>query len=76
MKRAHMTEVKEEKLKESKGNTKIEDIGNEDAFKENNVGLSCKYCKKILTSRHSLNDHIKVKHQFMNHSEKFLCDVS
>jgi hypothetical protein len=38
-------------------------------------GLNCPYCKKFLTSKHSLNDHIRVKHEFINFNDRFFCDV-
>lgn len=45
-------------------------------FKEKLIGLNCPYCLKFLTSKHSLNDHIRVKHEFVRFDERFLCDVS
>lgn len=44
-------------------------------FKEKLPGLNCPYCNKFLTSKHSLNDHIRVKHEFIDYSERYCCDI-
>lgn len=66
----HMNIKKEEKR--SKGKPRID---GEDIFKEKLAGLNCPYCNKFLTSKHSLNDHIRVRHEYINFSERFLCDI-
>lgn len=57
--------------------TKKEKIASDakEVFDTKLTGLKCPYCSKYLTSKHSLNDHIKVKHEFINVSDRFLCDV-
>lgn len=67
----HLRQVKK-KEKRSKPKPKID---GEEIFKEKLVGLNCPYCNKFLTSKHSLNDHIRVRHEFINYSERFLCDI-
>lgn len=62
----------EEKSKLHKKNSKERKVKSEQATSL----LSCPYCLKCLTSKHSLNDHIRVKHEFTSFSERFLCDVS
>lgn len=47
----------------------------EEIFKKKLFGLNCPYCNKFLTSKHSLSDHIRVRHEFINFSERFLCDI-
>lgn len=60
--------------KEKRTKPKLRFDGDE-IFKEKLVGLNCPYCNKFLTSKHSLNDHIRVRHEFINYSERFLCDI-
>ena len=67
--------MKKVKRKETKQRTKSEKH-EEEIFKEKLIGLNCPYCNKFLTSKHSLHDHIRVKHEYINYSERFLCDVS
>lgn len=66
------TEKKSKKVKQSK--SKSEE--GEGIFKEKLAGINCPYCNKFLTSRHSLNDHIRVKHSFIDFKDMYLCDVS
>lgn len=66
-KNAATTDQKEKQLTQ-----KTED----EIFKEKLTGGTCPYCKKYLTSRHSLNDHIRVKHELIDYSKRFFCDVS
>jgi hypothetical protein len=56
---------------------KIEDvIEEENAFKEEKAtGMNCHYCNKYLTSRHSLKHHILVRHEFLNFTDRYFCDV-
>lgn len=67
----HLRQVKK---KEKRSKPKLR-IDGEEIFKEKLVGLNCPYCNKFLTSKHSLNDHIRVRHEFINFSERFLCDI-
>lgn len=68
----HLKHVKGKKEKSSKPKHQTE---GDEIFKEKLVGLNCPYCNKFLTSKHSLNDHIRVRHEFINYSERFLCDI-
>ena len=67
----HLRQVKK---KEKRSKPKLR-IDGDEIFKEKLVGLNCPYCNKFLTSKHSLNDHIRVRHEFINYSERFLCDI-
>jgi len=73
IKNAH-TEKKPKKEKQPKSKSKSEE--GEGIFKEKLTGINCPYCNKFLTSRHSLNDHIRVKHSFIDFEDMYLCDVS
>lgn len=66
--------LKQAKKKEKRSKAKSRMEGDE-IFKEKLIGLNCPYCNKFLTSKHSLNDHIRVRHEFINFSERFLCDI-
>lgn len=66
--------IKDGKKKEKCSKVKSKFEGDE-IFKEKLVGLNCPYCNKFLTSKHSLNDHIRVRHEYINYSERFLCDI-
>ncbi|KAG5680174.1 hypothetical protein PVAND_009699 [Polypedilum vanderplanki] len=46
----------------------------DEVFKSKITGINCPFCNKYLTSRHSLKDHIRVKHEFTNANERYLCD--
>lgn len=70
MKSHHMKQVQKIKEKKEKITVKTEEV-----LDVKLTGLKCPYCPKYLTSKHSLNDHIKVKHEFINISDRFLCDV-
>jgi uncharacterized C2H2 Zn-finger protein len=70
----HLRQVKK-KEKRSKNGPHTSRIDGDEIFKEKLVGLNCPYCNKFLTSKHSLNDHIRVRHEFINYSERFLCDI-
>lgn len=70
----HLRQVKK-KQKRSKNGPRPSRIDGDEIFKEKLVGLNCPYCNKFLTSKHSLNDHIRVRHEFINYSERFLCDI-
>lgn len=69
----HLRQVNKEKR--PKNGVRSDRIDGDEIFKEKLVGLNCPYCNKFLTSKHSLNDHIRVRHEFINFSERFLCDI-
>lgn len=64
---------REKKIKEKQEKIILE---SEELFDVTQTGLKCPYCSKYLTSKHSLNDHIKVKHEYINVCDRFLCDVN
>lgn len=71
--KAYHTKQLQKKIKERNEKIMLE---SEELLDVKLTGLKCPYCSKYLTSKHSLNDHIKVKHEYINVSDRFLCDVS
>lgn len=70
----HMKQVKK-KEKRSKNGFRTSKIDGDEIFKEKLIGLNCPYCNKFLTSKHSLNDHIRVRHELVSYSDRFFCDI-
>lgn len=66
--------LRQMKKKEKRSKPKMR-IDGDEIFQQKLVGLNCPYCNKFLTSKHSLSDHIRVRHEFINYSERFLCDI-
>ncbi|CAG9805431.1 unnamed protein product [Chironomus riparius] len=70
IKNAH---TKKNSKKEKQAKAKNEE--DEGIFNEKLTGINCQYCNKFLTSRHSLNDHIRVRHSFIDFKDMYLCDI-
>jgi uncharacterized Zn-finger protein len=58
----------------SKGRNGSKKKCSETIFNKEDVSLYCELCKQFFTTRGSLQKHVRVKHEFVDLKDRFVCD--